>query len=105
MKKDRSMVWGVAGTIAAFLLLVALLLAGLNNVARRSEQEQATALRKAVLRAVLTCYAAEGRYPDNVAYLTKHYGLTYDRQRYRVTLDSFAENLLPDISVLTEGEA
>lgn len=103
--KDRSVFRGVTVTLAAFLVLLALLLWGLNSVAARSGQEQAAALRGAVLRAVLTCYAAEGRYPPDVAYLTAHYGLTYDSKRFIVRLDAFAENLLPDISVLTEGEA
>ena len=98
-------VWrGFIITLGTFLALVLLLLFGLNDVGKRSQMEQTEALRDAMLRASITCYAVEGRYPPDVAYLRDHYGITYDSEKYIVTLNSFADNLLPDISILNTGE-
>ena len=98
-------VWrGFIITLGTFLALVLLLLFGLNNLGKRSQMEQTEALRDAMLRASITCYAVEGRYPPDVAYLSEHYGITYDSEKYIVTLNAFADNLLPDISILNTGE-
>ncbi|NLI21633.1 MAG: hypothetical protein GX418_08815 [Clostridiales bacterium] len=102
---DRNLLRGLALTLAAFAAILLLLLAGVGQIDARSADEQAVSLRETVLRAVMTCYAVEGRYPADAAYLCEHYGLTYDRQRFAVVLDAFAENILPDISVLSVGEA
>ena len=59
-------------------------------------QQLETALR----RAAVACYAAEGIYPPTVQYLTDHYGIQIDREKYHVFYEVFAENLMPDITVL-----
>ena len=66
-------------------------------------QEQAL-LAEQVRRAAVSCYASEGRYPQDVEYLRDHYGLTYDEERYSVMYDAFASNVMPDISVNIRGD-
>ena len=95
---------GIAITVVAFAALLALLLAGISQIDTRNTNEQAASLKAAVLRAVVTCYAIEGRYPADVTYLQAHYGLTYNPQHFIVSIESFAENLLPDIAVLAKGD-
>ena len=48
----------------------------------------------------MACYAAEGFYPPNLDYLKDRYGLQIDEKRYTVRYTAFAENLMPDITVL-----
>ena len=103
--KDRSLLRGVLVSVAFFVAMVAVLVAGLTQVDQRNSAEQTAALKDSVLRATLVCYAVEGRYPADISYLEQHYGITYDHQQYIVRLDSFAQNLLPDIYVLVEGES
>jgi len=103
--RDWAWLKGVAITLLAFFLLLALFFYGFMVISEQSASEQTSALREAVMRGVLTCYAIEGRYPANTAYLKAHYGLTYDEKRFLVTIDAFAENQLPDISILVEGDA
>ncbi len=62
----------------------------------RGLQQLETGLR----RTAVTCYAAEGRYPPSVDYMEQHYGLQYDRSRYVVQYEIFADNIMPDITVL-----
>ncbi len=102
--KDHSLWRGFAVTLAVSVALILLLAFALSGVGLRSQSEEASALRGAVLRAVVTCYAIEGRYPGDAAYLRRHYGLTYDEGRFIVSLDAFADNILPAVSVLTVGE-
>ena len=39
-------------------------------------------------------------YPANLDHLKEHYGLQIDEERYTVRYTAFAENLMPDITVL-----
>ncbi len=73
---------------------------GLKQVREEISVQGRTKLEDAVRRAAVACYAAEGAYPPNVEYLIEHYGLTVDESRYIVHYDIFAENLMPDITVL-----
>ena len=57
-------------------------------------------LEESVRRSAAACYAAEGMYPPDLVYLQEHYGLQIDSRRYVVSYTSFAENLMPDITVL-----
>ena len=102
--KNRSLLRGLVITLLAFGLLLGLFSFGISQVNCGSNSEQAEALRATVLRATFTCYAVEGRYPPDAAYLQAHYGLVYDPARFIVTIQAFADNILPDIAVLSEGE-
>lgn len=57
-------------------------------------------LEDALRRACVACYAAEGTYPSSLDYLEEHYGIQIDERRYTVHYTAFAENLMPDITVL-----
>ena len=54
---------------------------------------------QAVRKAVLECYAIEGMYPAELSYLQEHYNLTIDGEKYRVSYDCFASNIMPQIHV------
>lgn len=57
-------------------------------------------LEETLRRTCVACYAAEGVYPPNLDYLKEHYGIQVNEERYTVRYDAFAENLMPDITVL-----
>ena len=42
----------------------------------------------------------EGFYPPSLEYLEEHYGLTYDKERYRIDYQPVGSNLMPDMAVL-----
>lgn len=73
---------------------------GLRNVTSELSEQGKTKLEEAVRRAAVACYAAEGAYPPSIEYLEAHYGLTVDESRYIVHYDVFADNILPDITVM-----
>lgn len=65
----------------------------------RSE-EDLRQLEETLRRSCVACYAAEGVYPPSVDYLKERYGVQIDEERYTVQYAAFAENLMPDITVL-----
>ena len=75
-------VWGIAQTAEA---------------SRKTELEQAY---ESIRRAVVTCYAIEGRYPQSYEYCKEHYGVHIDEEKYTVIYTVFASNLMPDVTIL-----
>ena len=81
----------------AVLLCFATALDGLDSGRSAEDLRQ---LAQALRRGCVACYAAEGIYPPNLEYLEEYYGLQIDETRYTVHYSAFAENLMPDITVL-----
>lgn len=100
MKKRASLLAGVLLVAAA---LVFALLYGTAGVSKSAEESGLEAIRQAVMRAAVNCYSIEGAYPESLDYLKEHYGLRYDEERYLVSYDAFAQNLLPDVFVFVRG--
>lgn len=71
-----------------------------NGLDQDSKAESKRQLEQAIRRGCVACYATEGVYPPNLDYLKEHYGLQLDEENYVVYYDIFAENLMPDITVL-----
>lgn len=90
--KKRSLILILTAALC-FLLALSRLEAG-----HRAEGKQQ--LEEALRRAAATCYACEGFYPPDAAYMQEHYGLRWDEKNYTVRYERFATNLMPDITVL-----
>ena len=85
---------------AGVLLLLLWFFTALGNLASGQGEEGREQLELALRRAAVACYAAEGVYPPTLDYLTQHYGVQIQSERYAVFYDVFAENLMPDITVV-----
>ena len=81
----------------AVLVFFSTALDSLNSGHEAEDQRQ---LEEALRRGCVACYAAEGVYPPNLDYLKEHYGVQVDDARYVVIYSVFADNLMPDITVL-----
>jgi len=96
MKKHwKGILLGVVAALTAVWFAVSI--GGLSGGQRR---EGAGQLETALRRAAVACYAAEGIYPPTVHYLTEHYGIQIDEERYAVFYEVFADNLMPEITVI-----
>lgn len=88
---------------AAALLLFVLIAAGVwFSAAQMSQQEssgQIERLQSAVRRAAVSCYAVEGCYPPDVAYLEEHYGVQIDHEHYSVWYECIGSNIMPTVEV------
>lgn len=74
--------------------------AAVDGLDRGRAEEDRRQLEETLRRGCVACYAAEGAYPADLDYLRDHYGIQIDEGRYTVRYNAFAENLMPDITVL-----
>ena len=95
----RLRVWALA------LFLLALALGGwrLEKEKENLVQQTAFSVRQVVIDAAVQCYALEGAYPSDLSYLEENYGLRLNHERFIITYDAFAENLLPEVAVLEKN--
>ena len=82
-----------------FLAVVIILVLAVSDVSRTSNEESLSIAENNIRRAVITCYAQEGRYPESIDYLKENYGL-YVSDDYIVYYDIFASNIMPNITVV-----
>ena len=103
MKKGTN--W-TAGVLLPVLAVAAALwfFTALSGLRQGRAAEDKAQLENALRRSAVACYAAEGVYPPDLKYLEDHYGVQIDESRFTVDYIAFAENLMPDITVL-ENEA
>ena len=102
MKRKREL----RSTLSAVLLpglAVAVMLcffSALSNLSNGQAGEEKQQLKDALRRAAVACYAAEGVYPPDLAYLQQHYGVQINERRYIVDYQPVADNLMPDITIV-----
>ena len=94
------------GLVMPVLALAVLLcfFTGVSNLKGGSGDEGKRQLEVSIRRCAAACYAAEGIYPPTVDYMRENYGLQVDESRYYVDYQVFAENLMPDFTVLDVAE-
>lgn len=100
MKLFRNHVLSVFMTIALIVSVLLWFSSSVSNLNLDHQAENKQQLEQALTRAAVACYAAEGVYPPNVAYLEEHYGVQIDHTLYTVKYEVIASNLMPDITVL-----
>ncbi len=106
---ERRRLSGVRGVIVTVAVLAVAAFAFIRLVSAanaRTESEQEAQLMEAVHRAMVTCYASEGQYPPSLDYLEENYALRFDDERFIVSYDAFASNIMPSVSILRrDGDA
>ena len=102
MPMGRNRISAIFQWLAALLAALCLIffISSLASVDRQQGEEGRQQLETALRRAAVACYAAEGVYPPTVEYLQQHYGVQIEEERYIVFYEIFANNLMPDITVL-----
>ena len=85
---------------AAAAAVLVFFAAALSSLDSGRDAENLQQLEQALRRGCVACYASEGVYPPTLEYLEERYGVQIDGERYTVYYNVFAENLMPDITVL-----
>lgn len=94
-------------TLARYLIMPAFMMAAVyillvsaGNVNERQQAENLKQMQDSIQKAVLNCYAIEGSYPADINYVEQYYGLQIDHDRYDVFYEVFAQNIMPEITVV-----
>lgn len=90
--------WILTGILLAAAVVFALM--AITNLDQGKQEQDIRQLEQVLHRTAVACYAVEGAYPPDVAYMRQHYGLVYDESRYTVHYEVFASNFMPDITVM-----
>ena len=88
----------------AVLIVIACFFTALRNLRSGHGEAGRQQLESALRRAAVACYAADGVYPPDLDALTATSGVQIDTAHYAVFYESFADNLMPEITVV-EKEA
>lgn len=83
-----------------FLAVISFLLILFPKIASQTMEEKQRTLEDALYRASIQCYSIEGRYPPSISYLEEHYGIVIDHKQFQVFYDTWADNIMPDITVI-----
>ncbi len=86
--------------ILIFVFLIFALTSTMGAVENKMKLSYEEEYDRVMLYAV-QCYATEGKYPPNLDYLVKNYGLMLREDYFDYFYDTFSSNLRPDI-IITE---
>ncbi|MDD4312510.1 MAG: hypothetical protein PHW41_08515 [Eubacteriales bacterium] len=102
-ERPRGQNRGLVFALAVFSLLVILFLSALFSTSQRNDARETEVVASALQRAIVTCYAVEGKYPPSLTYIYDNYGVHVDESRYVVVYDVIAANVMPSVQVLRAG--
>ena len=85
--------------IAVILAVIAVSFLSVSGMKKNTLDNGSERLENSIRKAVMSCYATEGVYPDSLEHLRDQYGLQIDDDRFFVRYTVFAENIMPDITV------
>lgn len=103
-KRNRKVIKkSVLVAVALFIVIFIYFASAFSKTLNSLESGQTDTLKKAIDNAVASCYALEGAYPSDLAYLEEHYGLIIDYEKYDVDYDMFASNIKPNVTVYLRG--
>jgi len=92
----RAAILPVIFTVAVMVMVVF----GLRQTEASSAAEGVRILEDSIRRAVVMCYAIEGRYPESIEYIESNFGIFIDRTRFVVHYRVFASNIMPEVMVI-----
>lgn len=102
MKKERKEL-GWLAKLLLIGLMIAVFVFSLMRLDKGSTELQRQQLEDSIRRACISCYSLEGIYPPTLQYLVDNYGLQINDKHYAVFYDIFAENIMPDITVVIKN--
>lgn len=91
----------IFGCILAVLVLFFILLMQTRSTSAEQTEKEIRSITDAVNQRALQCYVIEGAYPESLAYLEENYGLTVNKEDFRVVYTPYAENMPPEVRVIS----
>ncbi|MEG1458575.1 MAG: hypothetical protein RSB37_07190 [Acetivibrio sp.] len=95
--KKRIKGFGITAVVLAMFLF---LFCAVQNIEEGQGRESQKQLEKSIQRGIMTCYATEGIYPPTLQYLKEEYGIIIEEEYYSVFYEVFADNIMPNVTVV-----
>lgn len=86
--------------VLLMILVLGCFVAFSNSFSQTNLTYEKEILYNALERSITQCYALEGTYPNNLAYLEENYGLTYNKEHFYVDYQYIGGNLRPDVTII-----
>lgn len=87
-------------SLILLMILAVFFLSALSRLEADRRAEGKQQLEEVLRRTAVSCYASEGFYPPDVAYMQEQYGLQFDEKNYIIRYERPVSNWMPDITVL-----
>jgi hypothetical protein len=85
--------------LIVIITLFVVVLVGVNSFEQSYTMNALDYSQQALKKTVLQCYAFEGNYPPDLAYLVNNYGLVLDEERFVYHYRFIGNNILPEMAV------
>ena len=95
--------FGAALLLTICVLIFAVAMQYFDSTGESSEGASEELLLQSLQEAASVCYSIEGVYPPTLTYLCENYDVFIDETRFVVYYSVFADNLMPEITVLPIG--
>lgn len=89
-------------SVVSVFLFTSFLYVAVKNTQNGSNDEMFEILTDAISRSAVQCYAIEGFYPPDIEYLEENYGLVVNHDKYVISYNVFASNIMPEIEVFNK---
>ncbi|HBC31287.1 MAG TPA: hypothetical protein DC024_08610 [Clostridiales bacterium] len=90
-------------SVIIIIMLIVYMYVAVDNAKRKSDEENYKILSDAIIRSAVQCYAIEGFYPPDIEYLENNYGLLVDHNKYFVSYNVFASNIIPEVQIFLKN--
>ena len=100
ISKKRERIFARVLVLSICLLAIIAFLFASNNASATIQEQGELSLRNAILRSAKQCASIEGSYPASLNYLEENYGLVIQHDKFAVSYEVFAENVMPSVVVL-----
>ena len=87
-------------SIVIFITVIMLFIYGIAAVSNSSVTNDKEILENAINHDIVHCYCVEGMYPPSVKYMEKHYGLTYDKDKFIIDYEYIGANIKPNVMIV-----
>lgn len=81
-------------------VITLILVSGIIHYATNSKSRSIVEIEETIVSLATQCYALEGSYPADLAYLVENYGLVINEERYFYHYEVYGSNIKPDIKVV-----
>jgi hypothetical protein len=72
----------------------------MNQYKSNIENDSLKYLENSIDAAINSCYGTEGKYPADLEYLIKNYGIIVNNDSYIVFYETFGSNIRPNIKII-----